>query len=492
MTVKQSLDVLIIGAGMGGLAAANALRSHGFAPAILEKAHEVGGTWRDNKYPGLYVDVPVLQYQMSFCQKYDWTHAYAPGSEIQEYLVCVADELDLRKYITFGAEVTSAEWVEGRWQVTTSSGATYVADAIIAATGFLHVKRMPRIEGMDRFAGRSFHSAEWPADLDVVGKRIAIIGSGSSGIQMVCALSEMSCQVTQYVRTPQWIETIKNPEASEHDREVGRTDPVQGQKLTAQLVQHIEQDPRLLDPRWKLAPGPARDAAQQALREDLDAIRDPALRAALTPDFPPGCKRVPKSPWYYEAVQQPNVRVVRRGVDEIAHDGIVAPDGSVEPFDVIVYATGFDAHAYVRPMQVAGLNGVTLNEVWRNNDVYSYRGVCVPCLPNFFILNGPFSPINNVPVPRTLDDQMGWVCAVLRAAADERCALVPSERLAREYTEWVSDAIPDTVWWEGCDNWYRAGGKVPVIWPWYDIEQTQMYLDTALERLDRVASRLGG
>ena len=269
---RRDLEVIVIGAGMGGLAAAQKLEEYGFTPKILEKAAEVGGTWRDNKYPGLYVDVPVGQYQMLFAPKWDWSHAYAPGDEIQSYLVRIADELDLRKYITFGVEVTSAEWVDGRWVVTTSTGATHTADAVVAATGFLHRKRMPRIDGTETFLGPQFHSSEWPDGLDVRGKRIAVVGSGSSGIQMVCALAEMECEVTQYVRTPQWIETIKNPKAGALARRIGRLLPAVGRRLTDRLQVRIEQDPRLLDPRWKLEPGPKRAAAQQALREDLDVI----------------------------------------------------------------------------------------------------------------------------------------------------------------------------------------------------------------------------
>jgi cation diffusion facilitator CzcD-associated flavoprotein CzcO len=488
---RHDLEVVVIGAGMSGLAAAQKLREQGFTPRILEKADEVGGTWRDNRYPGLYVDIPVGLYQMLFAPKYDWTHAYAPGPEIQDYLVQVADDLDLRRYITFGVEVTAAEWTAGRWVLTTSNGATLTADAVIAATGFLHRKRMPAIEGMESFMGRSFHSSEWPSDLDVSGKRIAVIGSGSSGIQMVCALSEMECQVVQYVRTPQWIETIDNPTAGPVSRLVGRLSPRLGRKLTARLMKGINQDPRLLDPRWKLEPGPLRQAAQQALREDLDVIRDPGLRAALTPDFSPGCKRVPKSPWYYRAVQRPNVQIIRAGVEKISERGIVGPDGTIQPFDVIVYATGFDTHAYVRPMQVVGLDGVSLDDMWGRDDVFSYRAVTVPNLPNFFILNGPFSPVNNVTIPRTLDDEMGWICHVLSAGVEESCALVPSQEVTDEYVEWIAGAVPRTVWAEGCVNWYQGRGGIPVIWPWYDQEQTEMYRDVRLDRLDRVPSRRG-
>jgi hypothetical protein len=301
----------------------------------------------------------------------------------------------------------------------------------------------------------------------------------------------MDCEVVQYVRTPQWIETVENPTAGWLARWAGRLSPGVGRWLTGRLMRRVRQDPRLVDPRWKLEPGPMRVSAQGALRDDLEVIGDPVLRAALTPDFPPGCKRVPKSPGYYQAVQRSNVRVVRSGVDEIRAGGIVGADGTVEPFDVIVFATGFDTHAYVRPMKVVGLGGVSLDDMWGKDDVFSYRGVAVPNLPNFFVLNGPFSPVNNVTIPRTLDDEMGWICEVLSAGAEEACALVPSEAVTGEFVEWIAGAIPGTVWAEGCQSWYQGSGRIPVIWPWYDQEQTDMFRDLRLDRLDRVPCRLG-
>lgn len=487
---QRDLEVVVIGAGMSGLAAAQKLVERGIEPVILEKSHEVGGTWRDNKYPGLYVDIPVGLYQMLFAPRYDWSHAYAPGPEIQVYLKRCYDDLDLRRLVKFGVEIESAEWQGGRWVLTTKSGDQYLADAVVAATGFLHRKKMPCIPGMESYEGRQFHSSEWPDDLDVRGKRVAIVGTGASGIQMVCALSEMACEVTQYVRTPQWIETVKNPHAGLLRRLVGRRLPSIGKRLQARLMARIEQDARLRDPYWKLEQGPKREAAQQAFYDFVGAIRDPALRAALTPDFPPGCKRVPKSPWYYEAVQRPNVQIVRRSVEQVGPEGIVEPDRTVSRYDVIVWATGFDTHAYVRPMRVVGVDGVTLDGMWGDNDVFSYRGVAVPGLPNFFILNGPFSPVNNVTIPQTVNDEMDWVCEVLAASAEQGCAFAPSEAATKEFLDWVAEAIPRTVWADGCVNWYQGSEGLPVIWPWYDKEQTEMFRDARLDRLERVPSRL--
>ncbi len=480
---SQQFEVAIIGAGMSGLYMAKRLDERGVAFTMYEKADEVGGTWRENNYPGLYVDIPVSLYQLSFAPKYDWSHAYAPGPEIQDYLVDVADEHLLRQHVVFGTELVETAWEGSWWSLRSKDGRIFHADAIVSATGFLHRAKMPAVPGVETFEGPHFHSSRWPADLDVAGKRVGIVGSGSSGIQLVSALAYKDCDVVQFVRTPQWIETVDNPEITADLLQRLSASPELGSEILAELERGIGQDPRLTDPYWKLVPGPRRDAAQQALREDLHVISDPQLREALTPDFPPGCKRIPKSPWYYQAVQEPSVTIVRAGVERVVPTGAITTDGAVVDLDVLVFATGFDAHAYVRPMQVVGLNGTLLDDVWADGP-YSYRGVSIPSFPNFFLLNGPFSPVNNVPVPKTLEDETGYITRLLDHAIASKCAVWPTEEATERFVGQMEDALPATVWSDGCDNWYKGQGKVPIIWPWYIKEHESMFADLALGDLE--------
>lgn len=475
--------VVVIGAGMSGIHIGKHLKEMGVSFKIYEKAQEIGGTWRDNNYPGLYVDVPVSQYQYTFAPKYDWSRPYAPGPEIQSYLLDVTSDLGLREHIEFGTEITSTVWDGAVWELTTDKGEVTRADIVIAATGFLHRPKLASLPGMYTFAGTSVHSSQWTSDIDVKGKRVGIVGSGSSGIQLVSALAYMDAQVTQFVRTPQWVETIGNPAASDAYLERVRKDPSAGPAALAELEQGINQDPRLRDPRWKLTgAGAKKEAAANALREALNAIEDPELRKALTPDFPPGCKRIPKSPWYYQAVQEPNVRIVRQGVQRVEPTGVVTPDGELHELDIIVYATGYDAHAYMRPMNVVGADGVHINELWADGP-FSYRGVALPSFPNFFMLEGPFSPINNLAVPLSLDDQVGYIRRLIETIRSEKVAVSPTKEATDTFRARLAEAAEGTVWAHGCDNWYLDRRGTPIIWPWYDTEHKEMFADLALEDL---------
>lgn len=481
-----NVRVAIIGAGMSGLYMAKRYKERGIPFTIYEKSNEIGGTWRENTYPGLTVDIPTSRYHLSWAPKHDWSSAYAPGSEIQRYLLDVADSHGLREHIQFGTEFTSARWINGCWVLRTEDGVEVEADLVVGATGFLHRPTYPDIPGMKTYAGPSFHSARWDHRVEITGQRIGVIGTGSSGIQIVSALAFRDCHVTQFVRTPQWVETVKNPRMPRLVRAIIRAIPRFGPAAVRRLEKRIEQDPRLQDPAWKLQPGPARDAAMEAFRDFVHAVRDPELRSALTPDFPPGCKRIPKSPRYYEAVQRPNVTIARGGVAEIVPNGLVMADGTLHELDVLVYATGFDAHAYVRPMQVVGLHHKTLDEVWGDHP-FSYRGVSVPWFPNWFFLNGPFSPVNNLPVPEILDHETGYVVRLTEMFMTGGDATAPSSAATHAFRERILAALPNTIWSSGCTNMYRDKSGTVVVWPWVADEHKRMFDDLAVEDLEFVS-----
>ena len=480
----MNVDVAIIGAGMSGLFMAKRLGEAGLRFAVYEKAHEVGGTWRENRYPGLFVDVPMSKYQLSFAPKADWGNVFAAGPEIQQYLVDIADSHDLRRHIQFDTTVVSTRWTADGWLVTKGDGTQDTAAALVFATGFLRQPKLPKLDGMDSFAGPSFHSSQWPDGLDVTGKRIGdIVGTGSSGILLVSELAYHDCEVTQFVRTPQWIAVLDNPASSADWRARVRLDPDSAPAAVAEFEKAMNQDPRVSDINWKFEPGPLRDTASQAFRDSLEVIADPVLRAALTPDYPPGCKRIPKSPRYYRAVQEPNVRVVSGGVVRVEERGLVSSDGALHEFDVIVYATGFDAHAYMRPIQVTGVNGTELDDVWSDGP-FSYKGIAVPDFPNMFVLHGPFSPVNLVPPPLVLDDQADYLSRLIDMFCRERVAVHPTRAATRRFCDTVEQALGRTVWMQGCDNWYMTRAGVPLVWPWLDAEHTAMFEQLSLEDFD--------
>jgi cation diffusion facilitator CzcD-associated flavoprotein CzcO len=455
---EGTFKVVVVGAGMAGLFIAEKLRRAGIDFTVFESAGEVGGTWRDNTYPGLYVDVLSRQYEFPFRPNYDWSRKYAPGPEIQSYIKKVADECGLRKFIRFNQKIVEARFEGGRWHFTTASSETVTADVFIAATGFLREPLYPDIPGRDSFKGPSFHSAHWDNSVPTEGKRWGVIGAGASGVQITEALAWKGCDITQFVRRPQWIHIRENPHSTLMERILLRL-PFGYRWRQQQLWKLINQADN-----WRLKPGPQRQAMEREFWGYLDAIKDPELRRKLTPDYHLGCTRIPKSDQnYYEAVQQPNVHIETGRIARIVPDGVELADGTVRKLDVLVYATGFDAHAYMRPMRVAGRNGVTIDEVWKDR-VYSYGGIALPDFPNMYMLYGPFSPVNNVPVPMGLDQEIAVIMRLIELSRDRGVTVEPTVAATENFLARMRAALPDTVW-VGCSNWYSDQQGTPILWP---------------------------
>lgn len=468
--MKEGFRVVVVGAGMAGLFMAEKLKRAKIDFCVYEKAGEVGGTWRDNTYPGLYVDVLSRQYEFPFQPNYDWSRKYAPGPEIQAYIERVARRRGLRRFIRFNEEIVEASYRDGKWHLVTAKGAVDVADVFIAATGFLHKPVYPDIEGRDSFAGPAFHSAHWDHGVPRAGRRWGIIGSGASGIQITEALAWENCEVTQFIRRPQWIHIRENPASSWRERLFLRL-PFAYRYRQRQLWKFIcETD------QWRLKPGPQREAMEREFRSYLDAVTDPELRRKLTPDYHLGCTRVPKSDQnYYKAVQKPNVHLETGHIARIVPEGVELADGQVRALDVLVYATGFDAHAYMRPMKVTGLNGVTLDALWKER-IFSYNGVALPGFPNLFLLYGPFSPVNNIPVPIALDQEISYILRLIAAARARGAAVAPTMAATRNFVARLDAAFPGTVW-VGCKNWYADQNGTPILWPLHQEDHTALLRD---------------
>ncbi len=455
----ESFKVVVVGAGIGGLFMADVLKRAGIDFVVFEKAKEVGGTWRDNTYPGLYVDVLSRQYEFPFRPNYDWSRKYAPGTEIQDYVLRVTQERDLRRHIRFEEEIVAANFSDGRWHLKTAKGEDVHCDVFIAATGFLHKPLYPDIPGRETFEGPSFHSSAWDHSIPYAGKRWGIVGGGASGIQITEALAWEDCKVTQYIRRPQWIHIRENPKATLWERLFLRL-PFAYQYRQKKLWEMI-----VAGDKWRLEPGPARKAMEQEYRRYLEAVRDPELRRKLTPDYQIGCVRIPKSDRnYYEAVQKPNVTLEFERIARILPDGVELADGRKHQLDVLVYATGFDTHAYMRPMQVTGVNSVTLDELWAKR-IFSYAGVGLPGFPNLFMLFGPFSPVNNVPVPMGLDQEIGFIMQLIERAKRTSSTIAPTAEATDRFVERLEEGMPNTTF-VACSNWYSDKTGTPILWPY--------------------------
>ena len=455
----RGFRIVVAGAGVAGLFMAETLKRAGIDFTVYEKAGEVGGTWRDNTFPGLFVDVLSRQYEFPFQPNYNWSRKYAPASEILAYVKQVAHGRGLTSCIRFNEEVTAARLTDGIWRIETAKGRTDSADVFICATGFLHKPLLPDIPGRDSFAGPAFHSARWDHGVPYQGKRWGVIGSGASGVQITEALAWAGCEVTQFIRRAQWVHIRDNPHSTWRERLKLRL-PGGYRREQRRLWQLINETDR-----WRLEPGPLREQMEREYRSYLDYIKDPELRRKLTPDYNLGCTRIPKSDRnYYEAVQLPNAHIVKGHIDDIEPDAVVMADGTRVELDVLVYATGFDPHAYMRPMNVTGLNGVTIDDAWQEK-VYSYGGIALPGFPNLFMLYGPFSPVNNVPVPLGLEQEIGLIMRLIGEARSRRAVVTPTVAATERFVARLGAAFPGTVWVGGCQNWYTSRQPTPVLWP---------------------------
>jgi cation diffusion facilitator CzcD-associated flavoprotein CzcO len=290
------------------------------------------------------------------------------------------------------------------------------------------------------------------------GKSWGVIGSGCSGVQITEALAWEDVEVTQFIRRAQWIHIRENPETSLWHRLWLRL-PGAYQKEQRRLWQFIN----VMD-QWRLQPGAQRDGMEREFASYLDVIADPELKAKLTPAYKLGCTRIPKSDQnYYAAVQLPNVTVENRPIRRIVPAGVEFADGTVQKLDVLVYATGFDTHAYMRPMEVVGLGGATIAQAWKER-IYSWGGIALPAFPNLYMLYGPFSPVNNVPVPLGLEQEIGAILRLIELSRDEHVAVAPTEDATQKFVARLDAAFPGTVW-VGCKNWYSDQHGTPILWP---------------------------
>lgn len=463
---NRDLKVVVLGAGMAGMLAGIQLQKSGYRDAVIyEKADRVGGTWRENTYPGLTCDVPSHFYTYTFERNPDWTRHLPPGPEIQAYFERTARKYGVEEMIRFNEEAESAEWRDGRWHLTFKSGLTDTADVLIAATGVLHHPRYPQIEGTDSFRGALFHSARWDHSVPLDGKRIGVIGNGSTGVQIVSALAGRAAHLEHYQRTPQWIMPVENGEFSEEERKAFR-DP----EVLNQVMNHDEYMAavEVYTQAVTNVDSPEAQGMAQACIDNLEqSVRDPELRERLRPDHTPLCKRLIFSPDYYEAIQHTNAELVTAGIERIEPEGIRTRDGELHELDIIVYATGFHADAFMRPMQITGAGGVSLEEYWSDKP-RAYLAISMPDFPNLFMLNGPNGPVGNFSLIDIAENQWIYIDQLMERLRRGECsAISPSHAATEAFEAERIEAARNTVWFKGgCSSWYLDKEGIPSSWPW--------------------------
>jgi len=456
--------VAIIGAGMSGICMGAKLRHAGIEDfTIYEKAGEVGGTWRENTYPGLSCDVPARFYSYSFLPNPDWTRYFAPGPEIKRYFSGAADELGVRDHIRFGAEVLSGEWKDGRWRLRMGDGTDDVVDVLVSAAGVLHHPKLPEIEGLEKFAGASFHSSRWDHSVPLEGKRVAVIGTGSTGVQIVTAVAGVPERLKVFQRTAQWVYPVPNLRYSRLSRWLLRRFPA----LSRLSYRGYQRGMEASFAKAVIEPGLPRAVISAICRLNLRlSVRNRDLRRRLTPGYEPMCKRLVASGGFYRAMQHECTELVTAGIERIEPRGIVTDDGRLHELDVLVLATGFDAHAFVRPMELVGEDGVTLEDAWAGGP-RAYRTVALPGFPNFFMMLGPHSPIGNHSLVAVVETQADWVLRWLeRLRRGEIESAAPTRPATDHFNDEMKRSMPETVWTTGCNSWYLGEDGLPELWPW--------------------------
>ncbi|WP_037766536.1 flavin-containing monooxygenase [Streptomyces sp. 142MFCol3.1] len=466
MTEHEHVRVAVIGSGFGGLGAAVRLRREGITDfVVLERAGGVGGTWRDNSYPGCACDVPSHLYSFSFAPNPEWPRTFSGQEHIRAYLEHVADVFRLRSHLRFDSEVKMMTWDAEKlhWAIETSGG-HLTADVVVSATGPLSDPKVPDIAGIDTFPGKVFHSARWDHDYDLRGKRVAMVGTGASAIQIVPSIQPDVERLTLFQRTPPWVMPRVDRAISGAERWLHRQLPFTTQARRGLLWGIRELQVQAFTKR----PDELGLVERLAKRNIARAVKDPALRAKLTPDYRIGCKRILLSNTYYPALTRPNVDVVASGLAEIDGSTLVAADGSRAEADAIVFGTGFHVTDMPIAERVVGADGRTLAEAW-STGMKSLRGATAAGFPNWMTIIGPNTGLGNSSMILMIESQLNYMADFVRqldvlggrAALDARPAAVDA------WNDRVQERMKRTVWnTGGCTSWYLdANGVNTTIWP---------------------------
>jgi cyclohexanone monooxygenase len=459
---NQAPSVAVLGAGAGGIAMGVALKRAAIDFTIFEKNDGVGGTWRDNTYPGAACDVPSHLYSFSFAPNPHWSRTYASQPEILVYLESCADRFELRPHIRFGTAIATAEWIESDkvWELTTSAGETHRCDVLVSALGMLNVPMVPELPGISSFTGRTFHSSRWDHGKPLAGERVASIGTGASAIQYVPAIAAEVEHLTVFQRTPIWVTPRFEVEFTPEQQQRFARTPLAARRHRWQIFWTYERTSFQASDPFTIA---QTDFARSYLARKVD---DPDLREALTPDFPVGCKRPLTSRTWLTCLTRSNVNVVNAPIESVTPTGIRTADGTEHLVDTIIFGTGFKANEYLTTVDIRGRDGRSLQERWAKG-AEAYLGLAVSGFPNFFMLYGPnTNGVNSILFMH--EAQAHYVVRALRMMRRRRLRSVEvREDVERAYNRKVQAAMAGTVWRAGCSNYYTAAdGRIVTQLPY--------------------------
>jgi len=460
-------DVIIVGTGFSGMGVATKLLESGRTDfVVLEKADDVGGTWRDNTYPGCECDIPSHMYSFSWALNPDWSRNFSQQPEIWAYMRKVADATGIRPYINFGVEVTGASWDDerSRWTINTKSGEAYEARVLLAGVGGLHIPNIPEIAGAESFAGPRFHSAQWDHSVDLTGKKVAVIGTGASAIQFIPIIGEQVAHMTVFQRTPPWV--LGKKDNPIHPIRQKFFDKVPGLARAYRNLIYWALETRAIAFNGHLNVLPL--AERLAKANIAKAIDDPEMRRKLTPDYRLGCKRVLQSNTYYPTFNRPNVDLITDHVKEIVPDGVIDSNGVKHEADVIIYGTGFhvvDAFDY---LDIKGRDGLDLATQFSRHGVETYMGMTVHGFPNLYFMLGPNTALGHNSVVFMIEQQTKYIIKMLDEMQRRGATVAEATKPAQDdFNEEIQRLVSKGIWTQGgCTSWYLdSQGKNRTIWP---------------------------
>jgi len=462
MSDLKYYEVVVVGAGLSGVCAAIKLKEAGVSNFhVFEKGADVGGTWRDNRYPGVACDVPSHLYSYSFAPNPEWSRWYAPGPEIWDYVKNCAAHFDVDDHISFNTAIESAAWEADRWILRDSNGSSFAAKTIVSALGGLHTPNLPNFPGRREFEGEQFHTTDWPDDLDLTGKRVAVVGTGATAVQIVPEIADAVDQLFVFQRNPVWVGPKKDPEYTAQEREEFRNNPAALKKLRHDLYQSWESSSIDLH---RAGTSVNANAEQRARQQIERSVSDPEVAKALTPAHNFTCKRATISNRYYATFEKENVTLVCGAVESLTQTGLIAADQSYD-VDVIVFATGFKAFNIANEIDLRGVAGLPLTQVWQNR-VTSFNTVMIHDFPNLFLMMGPNGTGLHSAL-QTIEAQGDFVVRMVQQMRHEGImSLNPKQEYVDAFTRNVEQRFEGTTHSKGCTSWWSdQTGFNHSIWP---------------------------